>query len=137
MSFGSIIQNMVIDMNETRLKTVAQLGAFLAGTIEVKFQPIRNDVERYGFIAAVLGRFAYPQLGKADKGVLMLYLARTTGYSRAQLRRLVSRRLKGEHLTKRYRAPAVGFARKFVHAENVAHAGPVCEPDEGGMTCPS
>jgi len=117
MSVGSIIHDMVIDMNETRLKTVAQLGAFLAGTLEVKFQPIRNDIERYGFIAAVLGRFAYPRLGKADKGMLMLYLARTTGYSRAQLRRLVSRRLKGEHLAKRYRAPEVGFARKFTAAD--------------------
>jgi transposase InsO family protein len=45
------------------------------------------------------------------------YLARTTGYSRAQLRRLVSRRLKGEKLAKRYRAPAVGFARKFTTAD--------------------
>jgi hypothetical protein len=49
----------VIDMNETRLNTVAQLRAFLAGTLEVKFHPIRNDAERYGFITAVLGRFAY------------------------------------------------------------------------------
>lgn len=68
MSFGSIIQDMVIDMNETRLKTVAQLRAFLEGTLEVKFLPVRNDVERYGFIGAVLGRFAYRQLGRADKG---------------------------------------------------------------------
>lgn len=117
MRFGSIIHDMVIDMNESQLKTVAQLSAFLAGTLEVKFHPISNDLERYGFIASVLGRFAYPQLGKADKGVLMRYLARTTGYSRAQLRRLVSRRLKGEHLAKRYRAPAVGFARKFTAAD--------------------
>lgn len=117
MRFGSIIHDMVIDMNESRLNTVAQLSAFLAGTLEVKFQPIRNDVERYGFITGVLGRFAYRQLGRADKGVLMRYLGRITGYSRAQLRRLVSRRLKGERLVKRYRAPAVGFARKFTAAD--------------------
>jgi transposase InsO family protein len=117
MSFGSIIHDMVIDMNETRLNTVAQLGAFLEGTLEVKFQPIRNDVERYGFIAGVLGRFAYRRLARADKGVLMRYLARITGYSRAQLRRLVSRHLKGEPLAKRYRAPAAGFARKFTAAD--------------------
>ena len=117
MRFGSIIHDMVIDMNESQLKTVAQLRAFLDGTLEVKFQPIRNDLERYGFIAAVLGRFVYAQLGRADKGVLMRYLARTTGYSRAQLRRLISRRLKGEKLAKRYRAPAVGFARKFTTAD--------------------
>ena len=41
MRFGSIILDMVIDMNETRLNTVAQLRAFLEGTLEVKFQPIR------------------------------------------------------------------------------------------------
>ena len=117
MRFGSIIHHMVIDMNETRLKTVAQLRAFLEGTLEVKFQPIHNDVECYGFIAAVLGRFAYRRLVRADKGVLMRYLARVTEYSRAQLKRLVSRHLKGEPLAKRYRAPAVGFARKFTAAD--------------------
>jgi len=117
MSFGSIIHPMVIDMNETRLKTVTQLGAFLEGTLEVKFQPIRNDVERYGFIAGVLGRFAYGRLARADKGVLMRYLGRITEYSRAQLKRLVRRHLKGEPLAKRYRAPAEGFARKFTAAD--------------------
>lgn len=117
MSFGSIIHPMVIDMNETRLNTVAQLGAFLEGTLEVKFRPIRNDAERYGLIAGVLGRFAYRQLGRADKGVLLRYLARITGYSRAQIKRLVRRRLKGERLAKRYGAPAVGFARKFTAAD--------------------
>ena len=50
---------MVIDMNETRLNTVAQLRVFLDGTLEVKFQSISNDTERYGFIAAVLWRFAF------------------------------------------------------------------------------
>jgi len=117
MRFGSIIHNMVIDMNETRLNTVAQLRAFLEGTLEVKFQPIRNDVERYGFIAAVLGRFTYRGLVRADKGVLMRYLGCITDYSRAQLKRLVSRHLRGEPLAKRYRAPAVGFARKFTTAD--------------------
>ena len=117
MRLGSIIHHMVSNMNETRLKTVAQLRAFLEGTLEVKFQPIHNDVECYGFIAAVLGRFAYRRLVRADKGVLMRYLARVTEYSRAQLKRLVSRHLKGEPLAKRYRAPAVGFARKFPAAD--------------------
>ena len=117
MKFGSIIHHMVIDMNESQLKTMAQLRAFLAGTLEVKFQPMHNDVERYCFITAVLGRFAYRLLGRADKGVLMRYLARITAYSRAQLKRLVSRRLKGEKLAKRYRPPAVGFARKFTAAD--------------------
>ena len=34
-AFGSIIFHMVIDMDETRLQTISQLSAFLAGTLEV------------------------------------------------------------------------------------------------------
>src|SRR4030065_2893788 len=96
MRFGAIIHHMVINMTEPRLKTVAQLRAFLEGTLEVKFQPIHNDVECYGFIAAVLGRFAYRRLVRADKGVLMRYLARVTEYSRAQLKRLAGRHPQGQ-----------------------------------------
>jgi len=64
------------DTNETRLNTTAQLRASLWGTLEVRFQSIRNDIERYGFIVGVLGRFAYPRLGRTDKGVPIRYPAR-------------------------------------------------------------
>lgn len=108
---------MVIDMNETRLNTVLQLRAFLDGTLEVQFQAIGNDAQRYDFIAAVLNRFAYRRLRRVDKGVVLRYLERTTGYSRQQLTRLVCRFLDGATLVKRYRAPAQGFARKFTVAD--------------------
>lgn len=113
MSVGSIIHPMVIDMNESQLKTVAQLRAFLQGTLTVEFHAISNDVERYGFISAVLQRFGYPQRARSEKGVVLRYLERTTGYSRQQLTRLVGRCRHGVPLRKRYRAPQVGFARKF------------------------
>jgi transposase InsO family protein len=104
---------MVIDMNESRLNTVAQLRAFLEGTLEVQFYPLNNDTQRYAFIGALLKRLRYAQLRRADKGVVLRYLERTTGYSRQQLTRLVGRARAGGVLTKRYRAPAHGFARKF------------------------
>lgn len=105
---------MVIDMNEQQLSTVAQLRAFLNGTQEVRFEPIGEDTERYAFIAAVLKRLGYRQLKRPEKGVVMRYLGRTTGYySRQQLTRFVGRVLAGEILVKRYRAPEPGFARKF------------------------
>ena len=115
--FGSIIQDMVIDMNDTRLKTVAQLAAFLDGTLEVGFRPGEHDGERYDFISGVLGRFAYRRLGRSDKGVVMRYLRRTTGYSRPQLTRLIGRGLQGQRLIKRYRRPVQGFTRKFTAAD--------------------
>jgi transposase InsO family protein len=104
---------MVIDMNESRLNTVAQLRAFLEGTLEVQFCPLHDDTQRYAFIGALLKRLRYAQLRRADKGVVLRYLERTTGYSRQQLTRLVGRARNGSVLAKRYRVPAHGFARKF------------------------
>lgn len=115
--FGLIITPMVIDMNETRLHTVAQLRAFLEGTLEVQFQPLGKDAQRYDFIAALLKRLGYARLPRAHKGVVLRYLARTTGYSRQQLTRLVRRALQGERVVKRYRPPRHGFARKFTPAD--------------------
>ena len=108
---------MVIDMNEARLNTVGQLAAFLEGTPEVDFQSRGNDGERYVFIGSVVARFAYRRLRRVDKGVVMRYLRRTTGYSRQQLTRLIGRCLKGQKLTKRYRRPVQGFARKYTAAD--------------------
>ena len=75
---------MVIDMNESQLKSVAQLRAFLAGTVAVQFRPCSGDVERYALIVAVLKRLGYRRLGRADKGVVLRYLRHTTEYSRPQ-----------------------------------------------------
>ena len=108
---------MVIDMNEQELKTVAQVRAFLDGTPEVKFEPVAEGPGRYGHIATVLERLGYARLGRPDKGVVMRYLARTTGYSHAQVKRLVRRALLGETLVKRYVAPRHGFARRFTAVE--------------------
>ena len=40
-------------MNESRLSTVAQLRAFLEGTLQVQFSPPQGDTQRYAFIEAV------------------------------------------------------------------------------------
>jgi len=110
---------MVIDMNEQKLNTVAQLRAFLEGTDEVQFEPLGEDSKRYAFIAEVVRRLRYRHLKRTDKGVVMRYLQHTTGYSRQQLTRLVGRVVCGEALAKRYTTPRKGFPRKFT-AHDVA-----------------
>ena len=104
-------------MNESRLNTVAQLRAFLRGTLEVQFCPLSNDTQRYELISAVLQRFGYAGLKRAHKGVVLRYLEHTSGYSRQQLTRLVRRFLEGATLAKRYRPPQHGFARTFTPAD--------------------
>lgn len=107
---------MVIDMSEQRLVTLAQVRRFLEATTEVEFRGCGQDEERYRHIEAVLRRFGYGALGRADKGLIRRYLARTTGYSRQQLTRLIKRALAGP-LKKAYRTPASGFARRFTEAD--------------------
>ena len=84
---------MVINMNESRLRTIAQLQEFLDATSEVSFTGAarRDATQRYEHISRVLKRFNYGQRGKAERGVLLAYLRRTSGYSRTQITRLVAR----------------------------------------------
>jgi hypothetical protein len=81
---------MVINMDESLLRTIAQLQEFLKATPDVGFTAHGGDgdSERYGHISRVLVRFDYPRRNKAERGVLRAYLVRTSGYSRAQLTRL-------------------------------------------------
>ena len=81
-----------VNMNETRLTTIAQIQEFLNAYSVVAFSPSGDDVERYAHISRALKRLDYPRLGKADKGVLLRYLRLTSGYSRQQLTRLVKPR---------------------------------------------
>jgi len=82
-----MMQGMVINMEEVRLQTIAQVRAFLDGATEISFQVPK--VERYPFIERVLTRFGYAAQGRVGKGVLLRYLARLTGLSRQQVTRLV------------------------------------------------
>ncbi len=108
---------MVIDMNEFRHVTLGQMRAFLAGTVEVEFKPHSDDAERYRWIAAVLGRLRYRRLGRRDRGVVLRYLERLSGYSRQQVTRLVCRYLQTGTLSQRYARPQAGFTGRFTLAD--------------------
>jgi transposase InsO family protein len=112
---------MVINMNETQLCTIEQIEQFLSASTSVEFSAAGDDLERYAHISRVLKRFAYSGRKKRERGVLLKYLQRTSGYSRAQMTRLVTQwqrnRLAEVPLTKRYRAPTAPFARKYTAAD--------------------
>ncbi len=103
-------------MNEDRLVTLSQLQQFVEETTEVEFRRCGKDEGCYRHIEGVLRRFGYARLKRADKGLVVRYLMRTTGYSRAQLVRLI-KRARGGALKKGYRAPTHGFARRFTEAD--------------------
>ena len=112
---------MVINMNEERLDTIKQIEEFLSGSAAVEFTVASDDSDRYRHISRVLKRFDYPRRNKYERGVLHRYLQHTSGYSRAQMTRLIARwqgnRLAEVPLVKRYGRPTVPFARKYTPAD--------------------
>ena len=84
---------MVINMDETKLRSIAQLPEFLNAIQEISFTraPGGGDQQRHEHISRVLKRFAYPRLGKAERGVVEAYILRTSGYSLSHITRLVGR----------------------------------------------
>lgn len=105
-------------MNEKDLTTIEQLQSFLNGTQRVAFVIPGNKAERYRFIQSVLIRFDYLKLKKPDKGIVMRYLVKITGYSRQQLTRLVKQYRQHGRITASQRTVA-GFARKYTNADIV------------------
>jgi transposase InsO family protein len=110
-----MMRGMVIDMNDTQLHTLDQLRAFLNGTVAVGFSVGAN--ERYDFITRILRRFGYARLRRTDKSVVLRFLGRVSGYSRAQLTRLVQRGRKPIPLVKQYPAQRIGFTRIYTDAD--------------------
>jgi len=110
-----MMRGMVIDMNDRQLLTLAQLRSFLNGTVALDFA-VAPD-ERYAFIARTVRRFGYARLKRADKSVVLRFLARVSGYSRQQLTRLVQRVRAQGPLLKRYCASRTSFARTFTNAD--------------------
>ena len=108
-------------MNETKLCTIEQIAQFMVASADIGFSAHGDDVERYAHISRVLKRFDYPQRSRRDRGVLLRYLQHTSGYSRAQITRLIKRwhtnRLAATPLVKRYSAPAAPFQRKYLASD--------------------
>ena len=79
---------MIIQMNDSKLRTIEKIELFLSGNIEVAFSMQGDDPARYAHISRVLKRLDYPQRNKRERGVVLRYLLRTSGYSRSQITRL-------------------------------------------------
>jgi transposase InsO family protein len=108
---------MVIDMNEAQVRTLEQVRQVLDGTQALEFRRAEDDEGRYGWIESVLRRLDYRQLPRPERGPVLAYLQRLSGYSRAQITRLVSRWTGGKRLVKEYRAPEHAFARRYTAAD--------------------
>jgi len=102
---------MVTHMNDNDITTLEQVRQFLEGTEALELCIADKD-DRYAWIERTLRRFRYRTLNKANKGFILRYLQRVSGYSRQQLTRLVYHYLKGVRVKRRQRT-VNGFKTRY------------------------
>jgi len=102
---------MHIIMNDTAIKTLDHVRQFLNGLGPIAFR-LEAKAARYPWIQAMLLRFRYPQLRKAEKGLLLDFLQKVSGYSRIQVKRLVQQSRHTGQLHRRQRT-VQGFRRRY------------------------
>jgi len=80
-------------MNDSHIVSITQLKEFLKGSQHIEFEA-RSQEEKYQWIGEKLIRFRYFPARKKDKSIIKEYIMRMTGYSDAQLTRLIAKQKK-------------------------------------------
>lgn len=79
---------MTINMNDSHIGSIAQIQEFIKVSQKITFQ--RNSrKETYQWVEDILNRFTYFSLTKKDKSIIKKYILTMSGYSDAQLTRLI------------------------------------------------
>jgi hypothetical protein len=102
-------------MNDQRITTIEQVRRFLDGTADVEFL-IDTKGKRYEWIEETLIRFRYLERSKREKGLLLRFLEKVSGYSGAQVKRFVRQYFETGQVRGR-KAKKRGFIRKYTDAD--------------------
>lgn len=80
---------MTLTMNDSQLTTLDQIAHFINSESGITFRK-QTQAEAYQWMEATLVKFEYAcRLKKNEKGLIRKYLGQMTGYSRAQVMRLI------------------------------------------------
>jgi transposase InsO family protein len=102
-------------MNDTELLELDQVREFVNASSSIVFKPVTQG-ESYQWIASTLKRFNYFNLSKPDKGIVRSYIKKRSGYSRAQLNRLIGQYKENRWIGKKDRARNC-FAKQYMQAD--------------------
>lgn len=82
-------------MNDSQLNSLVQIESFLNGSDRFVFErEIKTQQETYAWIEETLIKFSYIQAKRKHKGIIRKYLQKITGYSKAQITRLIEKYVK-------------------------------------------
>ena len=79
---------MIVTLQFERIRTIGQVAAFVEASEPVDFQPADRK-GAYELVARILSRLGYYALDRPSKTRVKRFLSKTTGYSRAQITRLI------------------------------------------------
>lgn len=91
---------MTITMNDNQVVTLTQLEAYTKAADMIVFRCARRK-EKYAWIEKLLSRFFYFRLRKRDKVTVRRYIMTLTGYSDAQVTRLIRQQKKHRRIVAR------------------------------------
>jgi transposase InsO family protein len=112
---------MRLKMNDERMQTLDQVKQFVESSEAVAFKGI-NVKEKYTWMEEVLRKFKYNYLRRTGKGIIRSYIFKMTGYSRAQISRLIGVYQKtGRIKIKEYRRHS--FPQRYTAADIALLAG--------------
>ena len=106
---------MVTYMNDQDVQTVDQIRAFLKGTEHVEFE-VQGKEQRYAWTEHTLRRFHYHELARAERGLILRFIQRVSGLSRAQVTRLV-RQYRRNARVRRHQRTVRPFTRRYTQAD--------------------
>ena len=99
-------------MKIENLKTVEAISAFLDGTENIAFTIIDTKLERYERIQKVLLSIKYSSLSKHEKGIVIKFISKISGYSRQKVTRLIHQCVNHGKLTLKQRT-CNGFKKLY------------------------
>ena len=107
-----MINRMKTIMKLDNLRTIEEMEAFINGSQAVAFVVASNKDERYQVVEAILRKFRYSGLKRREKGIVIQFLMKISGYSRQQLTRMIGRYRK-HGLLIRHQKTANGFDLRY------------------------
>lgn len=102
-------------MDDNGIRTMEQVRRFLGGTADVGFA-IETKAKRYEWIEDTLIRFRYLELCKPEKGLMLKFLSKVSGYSLIQVKRFVRQYFETGHVRRR-KPKRRGFIRRYTDAD--------------------
>lgn len=108
-------------LHTDQLTRLEQIEQFLEGTTDIDFRA-PDAAARRVWIERMLRRFGYAHRTRPERGLLLRFLIKVTGYSPAQMKRLLKQFRTERHLRDRRGPPAKPFAYRYTVADQQALA---------------